>query len=119
MLTQLRKVKKYLVRVFEPVSELALVKQQILAFLPDNTYSKYLIILFLKQVPDSYLELLFFGMFYTFIQEYLTHFLNLTALRIVNTFTADLDKIWNNTEAENLYKLNHEDSFEGETIHND
>jgi hypothetical protein len=119
LLTPLRKVKKYLLRVFEPVSELALVKQQILAFLPDNTYSKYLIIFFLKQVPDSYLELFFFGMFYTFIQEYLTHFLNLTALRIVNTFTAELDKIWNNTEAENLYKLNHEDSFQGNTIHND
>jgi hypothetical protein len=115
----LRKVKNYLLRVFEPVSELALAKQQVLAFLPDNSYIKYVVVLFLKRVPDSYLELFFFTMFYAFIQEYLTHFLNLTALRIVDTFTAELDKIWNNTEAENLYNLNHEDSFQGNTIHND
>ena len=118
-LIPLRKLKNYLRRVFEPVSELALLKQQILSFLPDNTYSKCLLILFLNQLPDSYLELIFSGIFYTVVKEYLTHFLNLTALRIVNTFTAELDKIWNNTEAENLYKLNYEDSFQGNTIHND
>ncbi len=116
---RLRKVKNHLLGVFEPVSELALAKQQVLAFLPDNSYIKYVVVLFLKRVPDSYLELFFFTMFYAFIQEYLTHFLNLTALRIVDTFTGELDKIWNNTEAENLYNLNHEDSFQGNTIHND
>ena len=117
LLIPLRKVKNYLLRVFEPVSELALLKQKILAFLPDNTYSKFIVVLFLRQVPDSYLEFFFFGIFYTFTQEYLTHFLNLTSLRIVNKITDELDKVWNNTEAENLYNLNHEDSFQENTIH--
>jgi hypothetical protein len=117
LLIPLRKVKNYLIHVFEPVSELALLKQRILAFLPDNTYSKFLVVLLLGQVPDSYLEFFFFGMFYTFTQEYLTHFLNLTSLRIVNRFTDELDKVWNNTEAENLYKMNYEDSFQENTIH--
>lgn len=115
----LRKLKNDVLHVFEPVSELVLVKQQFLTIFPKNSYLQYFVALFLKRVPDSYLELFFSMVFYVFIHKYLQHFLNLMAIRIVETFSAELDKAWNNTAARDLYEQNYKNSFQEDIIDND
>lgn len=46
----------------------------------------------------------------------MTYFANIAALHLVDRVASHVDKVWNNTEAENLYNINYKNSLKQSTI---